>query len=107
MNIFMLVASILFMIAVYGIISSRNIARILLSVEIMFNSVVLYILSLLISMLRSPDIISEISILIIFAVGLAVSEIIVTFSILLALIRFKVVRKIDTREIIIRDLEGR
>lgn len=106
MNIFMLVASILFAVSVYGIVVSRNIARILLSIEIMFNAVILYLLSLVVSLAVSYYDTSAIASLVIFAIGLAVSEIVVTFSILLALIRFKVLRRIDTEEIIIRDLKG-
>ena len=106
MNLVVLVASILFAISVYGILSSRNMARILIYSEVMFNAFVLAIIGYLasISPYVGPESAAYVSVFVVIAILLAVSEIIVTFSILIALLRYKVVKRIDTEEKIIRDL---
>ncbi|MGC9009009.1 MAG: NADH-quinone oxidoreductase subunit NuoK [Sulfolobales archaeon] len=111
MNYVLLTASILLAISVYGILSSRNIARILISAEIMFNAFILvvvgafsYIYSYLGGIVLTHYATGYVSTLILVSILLAVSEIVVTFSILIALIRYGVLKKIDTEERIIRDL---
>ncbi len=111
MNYVLLTASILLAISVYGILSSRNIARILISAEIMFNAFILivvgafsYIYSYLGGVVLTSYAAGYVSTLILVSILLAVSEIVVTFSILIALIRYGVLKKIDTEERIIRDL---
>ena len=106
MNILMLIGSILFGVSVYGLVSSKNMARILISAEIMFNAFVLYVLSYIVSVASSlPDATVFVGSLILMAILLAVGEIVVSFSILLALIRFKVLKRIDTEEVVIKDLK--
>lgn len=101
----MLLASILFGVSVYGVLSSRNLARVLISAEIMFNAFVLYILGYLTAVYSvSPGAVAYVSSLVVMAVVLAVSEIVVSFSILLAVVRFGVLRRIDSQESIVRDL---
>jgi len=105
MNILMLIGSILFGISVYGLLSSKNMARILISAEVMFNAFVLYVLSYVVSVSSIfSDAVVFISSLVLMAILLAVGEIVVSFSILLALIRFKVLKRIDTEEVMIKDL---
>ncbi|MCC6030556.1 MAG: hypothetical protein GU359_09075 [Desulfurococcales archaeon] len=105
MNILMLIGSILFGISVYGLLSSKNMARILISAEVMFNAFVLYVLSYVVSVSSIfSDAVVFISSLVLMAILLAVGEIVVSFSILLALIRFKVLKRIDTEEVVIKDL---
>jgi len=105
MNILMLMGSILFGISVYGLLSSKNMARILISAEVMFNAFVLYVLSYVVSVSSIfSDAVVFISSLVLMAILLAVGEIVVSFSILLALIRFKVLKRIDTEEVVIKDL---
>jgi NADH-quinone oxidoreductase subunit K len=101
----MLIGSILFGISVYGLLSSKNMARILISAEVMFNAFVLYVLSYVVSVSSIfSDAVVFISSLVLMAILLAVGEIVVSFSILLALIRFKVLKRIDTEEVVIKDL---
>lgn len=105
MNILMLIGSILFGISVYGLLSSKNMARILISAEVMFNAFILYVLSYVVSVSSIfSDAVVFISSLVLMAILLAVGEIVVSFSILLALIKFKVLKRIDTEEVVIKDL---
>ncbi len=111
MNYVLLTASLLLAISIYGILSSRNIARILISAEVMFNAFILIILGIfsyiyqyLGGAVLIGDSVSFVSSLILVSILLAVSEIVVTFSILIALIRYGVLRRIDTEERIIKDL---
>jgi NADH-quinone oxidoreductase subunit K len=105
MNILMLIGSVLFGISVYGLLSSKNMARILISAEVMFNAFILYVLSYVVSVSSIfSDAVVFISSLVLMAILLAVGEIVVSFSILLALIKFKVLKRIDTEEVVIKDL---
>ncbi|MEM1611172.1 MAG: NADH-quinone oxidoreductase subunit K [Sulfolobales archaeon] len=105
MNLFLLIASILFLISVYGILSSRNMVRMLISIEVMFNSIVLAILSIG-NLLASSGGVQTIPILIsivIFAIALAVSEIVLIFSIMIGMVRFRIARNVDTEELITKE----
>jgi len=71
----------------------------------MFNAFVLYVLSYVVSVSSIfSDAVVFISSLVLMAILLGVGEIVVSFSILLALIRFKVLKRIDTEEVVIKDL---
>ncbi|HWQ17048.1 MAG TPA: NADH-quinone oxidoreductase subunit K [Sulfolobales archaeon] len=105
MNVYLLISALLFLVSVYGILSSRNMVRMLISVEVMFNAVVLAVLSIGNIMAASgyqnaiPTMVS----IVVFAITLAVSEIVLMFSIMIGILRFRVVRNIDTEELVTRE----
>ncbi|MDT7888497.1 MAG: NADH-quinone oxidoreductase subunit K [Desulfurococcales archaeon] len=105
MNIFLLISAILFLVSVYGVLSSRNMVRMLISIEVMFNSVVLAILSLgnLVASSGGVQVIPTLVSIVIFAIVLAVSEIVLIFSIMIGVFRFKVARNVDTEELVSRE----
>ncbi|MDT7894621.1 MAG: NADH-quinone oxidoreductase subunit K [Desulfurococcales archaeon] len=105
MNLFLFIASILFLISVYGILSSRNMVRMLISIEVMFNSVVLVILSLgnLLAFSGGAQAVPILVSIVIFAIALAVSEIVLIFSIMIGVVRFRVARDIDTEELVTKE----
>jgi NAD(P)H-quinone oxidoreductase subunit 4L len=105
MNLFLFIASILFLISVYGMLSSRNMVRMLISIEVMFNSVVLAILSLgnLLAFSGSAQAVPILVSIVIFAIALAVSEIVLIFSIMIGVVRFRVARDIDTEELVTKE----
>lgn len=100
MNVFLVMAALVFMISVYGLLSSRNMVRMLISIEVMFNSVVLAVLSLGSQMayLGRPEASGTAASLVIFAIGLAISEIVLMFSIMIGILRLRIVRNVDTEE---------
>ncbi|ARM76331.1 NADH-quinone oxidoreductase subunit NuoK [Acidianus manzaensis] len=63
-------------IGIYGLLNSRNIIRILLSSEIILNSAILFVFSLsdLLGLVYQPVIFS------IFAIGMALIEVVVAFA---------------------------
>ena len=105
MNLFLFIASILFLISVYGILSSRNMVRMLISIELMFNSVVLATLSLgnLLAFSGGAQAVPILVSIVIFAIALAVSEIVLIFSIMIGVVRFRVARDIDTEELVTKE----
>jgi NAD(P)H-quinone oxidoreductase subunit 4L len=105
MNLFLFIASVLFLISVYGILSSRNMVRMLISIEVMFNSVVLAILSLgnLLAFSGGAQAVPILVSIVIFAIALAVSEIVLIFSIMIGVVRFRVARDVDTEELVTKE----
>lgn len=105
MNIYILISAILFLVSIYGILSSRNMVRMLISIEVMFNAVVLAILSIgnILAHEASPNIAAPLISIIIFSIALAVSEIVLVFSIMIGIVRFRLVRDVDTEELVTRE----
>ena len=105
MNLFILIAAFLIAISVYGILSSRNIIRILISIEILFNGVILIALGLANSLAAGVEagiasgIYRSVGSLVIFSIGLAVAEIVIVFAILMSIFKFRVLKRVDTREL--------
>ena len=107
MNIYIIISSILVAISIYGILSSRNIIRILISIEILFNAVILIGLGLTnsIAFALEDSIVSNehmfriMGSIIVFSIGLAVAEIVVVFAILMSIFKFGILKRVDTREL--------
>ncbi len=90
---FLILASILFAIGVYGILSKRNIIRMLLSAEVLFNSVLLFLLTFS-SQTSSPSTGGVIALL---AIGIGAAEIGVIVS--LTVLMFRLKETVDTYKI--------
>lgn len=90
---FLTLSSIMFAIGVYGVISRRNVLRMLLSAEVMFNSVLLALLTTS-SLTNSPQTGGVMALL---AIGIAAAEIGVMVS--LAILLFRIRRSIDVYEL--------
>jgi NADH:ubiquinone oxidoreductase subunit K len=105
MNIYLLISAILFLVSTYGILSSRNMVRMLISIEVMFNAVVLAILSMgnILAYKVSPNAVAPLISIVIFSIVLAVSEIVLVFSIMVGIVRFRLVRDVDTEELVTRE----
>ena len=102
MNIYLLISSVLVAISIYGLLSSRNIIRILISIEILFNAVILIALGTANSLaILAPnmEMYRTVGSLIIFSIGLAVAEIVIVFSILMAIFKFGILKRVDTKEL--------
>ncbi len=105
MNLFIIIAAFLIAISVYGILSSRNIIRILISIEILFNGVILIALGLANSLAAgveagiASNIYRSVGSLVIFSIGLAVAEIVIVFAILMSIFKFRILKRVDTREL--------
>lgn len=102
MNVYILISAILFLVSIYGILSSRNMVRMLISIEVMFNAVVLAILSMgnILAYSASPNAVAPLISIVIFSIVLAVSEIVLMFSIMIGIVRFRLVRNVDTEELV-------
>jgi len=105
MNTYLLIASILFLVSVYGILSSRNMVRMMISIEVMFNSLVLAVLTLgnMLATSGAVQAVPTLASIVVFAIVLAVSEIVITFSIMVAIVRFRVARNVDTEELVTKE----
>lgn len=82
---FIILASILFAIGAYGLLSKRNVLRMLLSAEVMFNSVLLFLLTF--STLTSSP--STGGVIAIIAIGIAATEVGVIVSLAVLMFRLK------------------
>ncbi len=102
MNIYLFISAVLFLISVYGILSSRNMVRMLISVEVMFNAVILAVLSIgnIIAVSGYQGAAPVMVSIVVFSIALAVSEIVLMFSIIMGIFRFRIVRNIDTEELV-------
>ncbi len=105
MNIYLLISALLFLVSVYGILSSRNMVRMLISVEIMFNAVVLAVLSIgnIVAATGYQGVVPVMVSIVVFSIALAVSEIVLMFSIMIGILRFRIVRNIDTEELVTKE----
>ena len=90
---FIILASIVFAIGAYGLLSKRNVLRMLLSAEVMFNSVLLFLLTF--STLTSSP--STGGVIAIIAIGIAATEVGVIVS--LAVLMFRLKDTVDVYEI--------
>jgi NADH:ubiquinone oxidoreductase subunit K len=90
---FIILASIVFAIGAYGLLSKRNVLRMLLSAEVIFNSVLLFLLTF--STLTSSP--STGGVIAIIAIGIAATEVGVIVS--LAVLMFRLKDTIDVYEI--------
>lgn len=90
---FIILASIVFAIGAYGLLSKRNVLRMLLSAEVIFNSVLLLLLTF--STLSSSP--STGGVIAIIAIGIAATEVGVIVS--LAVLMFRLKDTIDVYEI--------
>lgn len=90
---FLVLASIVFAIGVYGLISKRNMLRMLLSAEVMFNSVLLFLLTFS-STSALPFTGGVIALL---AIGIAAAEVGVIVS--LAILMFRLRETVDVYEL--------
>ncbi|MFQ5710839.1 MAG: NADH-quinone oxidoreductase subunit NuoK [Candidatus Geothermarchaeales archaeon] len=90
--LFLLVSAIMFGIGVYGLASKRNLLRMLLSAEVMFNGALLALLT--ISAITEPTSGGVIALL---AIGLAAAEVGVVVSVVILM--FQVKRSIDIYEL--------
>ncbi len=97
-ELIVLVAVAVSTIGVYGAISRRNPVKILLSIEVIFNGVLLLLLYM--AWLSSPAGGATLAILLI---GLAVGEIALIFTILIAILRFGVVPRMDVEEFTVKE----
>ena len=99
--IFLLTSIIMFIIGIYGIVSTRNMLRMLLSAEIIFNSALLALLSLSSISISSTVVYTTKTsvggIIALFAIGLSASEIGVTIAI--AILLFQIKRNVDVYEL--------
>jgi len=93
-----LIAMAISAIGIYGAVSRRNPVKILLSIEVIFNGILL--LFLYMAWFSSPAGGATLAILLI---GLAVGEIALIFTILIALLRFGVVSRMDVDELIVKE----
>jgi NADH-quinone oxidoreductase subunit K len=91
--LFLILASIVFAIGVYGLLSKRHMLRMLLSAEVMFNSVLLFLLTF--STLTSSPLTG--GVIALLAIGIAAAEIGVIVS--LAVLMFRLKETIDVYEI--------
>ena len=91
--IFLILASIVFAIGVYGLLSKRHVLRMLLSAEVMFNAVLLFLLTFS-TLTSSPPTGGVIALL---AIGIAAAEIGVIVS--LSVLMFRLKGTIDVYEI--------
>ena len=82
---FIILASIVFAIGAYGLLSKRNVLRMLLSAEVMFNSVLLFLLTF--STLTSSP--STGGVIAIIAIGIAATEVGVIVSLAVLMFRLK------------------
>jgi NADH:ubiquinone oxidoreductase subunit K len=100
LELFLLISIVMFAIGIYGIISRRNMVRILLSAEVIFNAALLALIALsttpnyLVTDPTKPAIGGIISL---FAIGLAAAEIGVTMAI--AILLFKIKNHLDVYEL--------
>ena len=92
-HLILIIASIVFTIGVYGLLCKRNMLKMLLSVEVMFNSVLLFLLTL--SSLTSTPAIGGVAALL--AIGIAAAEVGVIVS--LAVLMFRLKETIDVYEV--------
>jgi NADH-quinone oxidoreductase subunit K len=99
-ELIMVTAIILGTVGVYGVISRRNPIKMLLSIEVIFNGMLLLLLYF--SWLSSP--LGGAS-LVILLIALAVGEIALIFTILMALVRFGMVGKLDVDEFMVKEEE--
>lgn len=90
---FLILASIVFAIGAYGLLSKRNILRMLLSAEVLFNSVLLFLLTLS-SQTTTPSTGGVVALL---AIGIAAAEVGVIVS--LAILMFRLKDTVDIYEI--------
>jgi len=90
---FLILASIIFAIGAYGLLSKRNILRMLLSAEVLFNSVLLFLLTFS-SQTTTP---STGGVVALFAIGIAAAEVGVIVS--LAILMFRLKDTVDIYEI--------
>jgi NADH:ubiquinone oxidoreductase subunit K len=90
---FLILASIVFAIGAYGLLSKRNILRMLLSAEVLFNSVLLFLLTFS-SQTTTPSTGGVIALL---AIGIAAAEVGVIVS--LAILMFRLKDTVDIYEI--------
>jgi len=96
-------SAILVALGIYGALVSRNVIRILASIETIFNGIVVAVIVLIIFTMQSPGTpIIDASILILFAIILTAVEVAVLAAIILLLFRTK--RSVSTTRI--RDLKG-
>ncbi len=83
-------AAVLVALGIYGALVSRNAIRILASIELMFNGVVLAIVSLIVFSMQTPTApVLDASMLILFAIVLTAVEVAVLAAIILLLFRSK------------------
>jgi NADH-quinone oxidoreductase subunit K len=82
---FLILASIIFAIGAYGLLSKRNILRMLLSAEVMFNSVLLFLLTFS-SQTTTPSTGGVVALL---AIGIAAAEVGVIVSLAILMLRLK------------------
>lgn len=90
---FLILASILFSIGAYGLLIKRNLLRMLLSAEVMFNAVLLFLLTFS-TRTSSPPTGGVIALL---AIGIAAAEVGVIVS--LAVLMFRLKETIDVYEV--------
>lgn len=90
---FLILASIIFAIGVYGLLCKRNIIKMLLSAEVMFNSTLLFLIAFS-AMSSSPHVGGTIALL---AIGIAAAEIGVVVS--LAVLMFRLRGTVDVYEL--------
>ncbi len=90
---FMILASIVFGIGAYGLLSKRNLIRMLLSAEVLFNSVLLFLLTFS-ALTASP---STGGVIALIAIGIAATEVGVIVS--LAVLMFRLKDTVDVYEI--------
>ncbi|MET1101887.1 MAG: NADH-quinone oxidoreductase subunit K [Pyrodictiaceae archaeon] len=83
-------AALLVALGTYGVLTSRNMLRVLVSIETVFNGVILVVLVTILSSVRvSPSPVIDASMLILFAIILTAVEVAVLASIILLLFRTK------------------
>lgn len=89
---FLVVSALLFAIGAYGLVTRRNLIRMLLSAEVMLNSALLALLSM--ASIRAPPVGGLMALL---AIGIAAAEVGVVVS--LAILLFHIKRKVDIYEL--------
>jgi NADH-quinone oxidoreductase subunit K len=90
---FLVLAAVVFAIGVYGLLGKRNMLRMLLSAEVMFNSVLLFLLT--ISAITAAPFTG--GIIALLAIGIAAAEVGVIVS--LAILMFRIKESIDVYEL--------
>jgi len=99
-NLFMMTSIAMLVIGVYGLVSRRNMLRMLLSAEIIFNAALLALLassSIPIYAAAQPDKAAVGGVIALLAIGIAAAEVGVTVSV--AILLFQAKRHVDVYEL--------